>query len=54
MMTIQLPEIVGVTISPNPVLAGQRFLISVQVNLKDVTLYPKVRYTGERYTGEQW
>ena len=54
MITIQLPEITGVTITPNPVRAGQRFLISVQVVLKDVTLYPEVRYTGERYTGEQW
>ena len=53
MIVIQLPYITGVTITPNPVVAGARILISVEVTLKDVTLYPEVRYTGERYAGEQ-
>lgn len=53
MMVIQLPRIAGVTITPNPVIAGAKFLISVDVRLENVTLYPEIRYTGERYTGEQ-
>lgn len=54
MITIFLPDIIGCTITPNPVEAGRSFLISVEVTEKEVLLYPEVRYTGERYSGEQW
>lgn len=53
-MIIQLPKIAAVSLSPNPVLAGKSFLISVKVDLVDVTLYPEVNYLGERFLGERW
>lgn len=51
-ITITLPEITAVSISPNSVITGASILITVTVTEVTKTLYPEPIYTGECYAGE--
>lgn len=52
-ITITLPEITAVNLTPNPVNAQALFTISVAVTEISKILYPEWSYSGELYAGEQ-
>lgn len=51
-ITITLPKITAVTITPNPVNAKASFILSVKVTEISKTLTPKPFMSGEVYAGE--
>ncbi len=51
-ITITLPKITQVTISPNPVNAKAAYVLSVKVTEVTKVLTPKPFMSGEVYSGE--
>lgn len=51
-MTITVPEITAVTLSPNPVSTQALLKLSVTVTEVKKILYPEWSYSGELYSGE--
>ena len=52
-ITITLPKITAVTITPYPVAAKATYVLSVKVTEISKTLTPKPFMAGEVYAGEQ-
>lgn len=49
---IEIPQVESARLSPNPVDFNTKFLISVEVIEKTITLEPQYYYSGEIYAGE--
>ena len=51
-ITMTLPAVSAVTITPNPVDAGQEIVVTVSVYEKQVILSPYSYYSGDIFSGE--
>lgn len=51
-ITITIPEITAVSMSPNPIETQALLKISVNVSEVQKILYPEWPYSGELYAGE--
>jgi hypothetical protein len=53
-MTISLPSVTAVVVSPNPASINQLLSISITVIEIEKILEPEIIYSGEIYSGEVW